>query len=163
MVTLINAVVTIAPVAFVAIVAFPIACIGVRFAHVTEHANLNSLTRVVLAHQHMWRCCGFCERRHRPTIPMSDKNMWMLMVRWITPCRCFSFVTWPSSPAKTEPVLAPLAETVAADAEIVLAIVTSSTVVMKLVLYVVLSTALTCYLGLGVNDRRTQCCRGSLP
>jgi hypothetical protein len=161
-VALVDAIIAIAPVAFVAVVAFPVACICVRFAHVAEHANFHPFFGVVLAHQHMWRCCRFRERRHWPTIPVTDKNMWMLMVRWITPCRCFSFVTWPSGPAKTEPMLAPLAVTVAADAEVVLAIIAPSTVEMKLVLYVVLPTALTCYLGLRVDYRRTQCCSRSL-
>jgi hypothetical protein len=155
MMALVDAVITIAPVAFIAIVALPIACICERFAHVTEHANLNSLFGIVLAHQHMWWCCRFCERRHRPAIPMSNEDMGMLVVWWISSFWCFSFITWPGGPAKTKPVLASLSEAVAADANVVLAIITSSAVVVKLILYVVLSAALTCYVWLGVDDRRT--------
>jgi hypothetical protein len=159
----VNAVITIAPVAFIAIVALPIACICKRLAHVTEHTNLHSLFGVVLAHEHMWWCCGFCERRRWPAIPMPNQDMRMLVIRWIASFRCFSFVTWPRGPAKAEPVLTPLAEAVAADANVVLAIITSSAVVVKLVLYVILPAALTRYVWLGIDYRRTQCCHGSLP
>jgi hypothetical protein len=60
-------------------------------------------------------------------------------------------------------MFASFAETVAADADIILATITSCAVVMEFILYVVLATALTCYVWLYVEYRCTQCCSRSLP
>jgi hypothetical protein len=103
-VTLVYAVITIAPVAFVTIVALPVACIGVRFAHIAKDANLHSLFGVILAHEHMGWCCRFCKRCRWPAIPVSNKDMWMLMIWRIASVRRLSFVTWPRSPPKAEPM-----------------------------------------------------------
>jgi hypothetical protein len=141
-VALVDAVIAVAPVAFVTVVAFPVACIGIGFAHIAKDANLHPLFGVIFAHEYMWRCCGFCERRCRPAITMPNKDMRMLMVWRIASIRRLSFVTWPSSPPKTKPMLASLAETIATDTDVVLAIITPSAVVVQLILYAMLTTAL---------------------
>ena len=57
MTALIDAVVAVAPLAFVAIVALPVACIRERFADIAKHSDFLPLLRVVFAHERM--------RRHR--------------------------------------------------------------------------------------------------
>ena len=47
---LVNAIIAIAPVAFVAVVAFPVAGIGVGFAVFAEDAEFHSLLGIVFAH-----------------------------------------------------------------------------------------------------------------
>jgi hypothetical protein len=56
-VALVDAVIAVAPVSFIAVVALPVACIGISFAHIAEDADLHPLFGVILAHEHMgWRC-----------------------------------------------------------------------------------------------------------
>jgi len=152
MTALVDAVVTVAPVPFVAIVTFPIACIGECFAHVAKSAGFHSLRGIVFTHQHMWWRCRFRERRHWPTISMSDEDVWVLVVGWIASFRCFSFITWPGSPAKAKPVHTSLCKSIATNADVILAVVASAAVVVQLVLDIVLTTAPACYLGLRVQD-----------
>ena len=57
MTTLVDAVVAVAPFAFVAVVALPVACIRECFTNVAKYANFLSLLRVVFAHQYMRRYC----------------------------------------------------------------------------------------------------------
>lgn len=53
--SLIDTIVAKPPVAFVAIVALPIAGVGMCFAYVAEDARLSSLSRIVLAGEHVRR------------------------------------------------------------------------------------------------------------
>jgi len=50
MTALVDAVVTVTPVSFVAVIAFPIARVGECFAHVTKSAGFHSLRGIVFAH-----------------------------------------------------------------------------------------------------------------
>ena len=155
MMALVNAIIAIAPVAFVAVVALPVAGIGVCLAHVAEDSNFHPFPGIVLAHKHMWRRCRFCQWCHRPAIPMSNKDMGVLMIWRIATFGCFSFVSRPGSPAKPIPMLASSTEAVAAEAYIILSIIATFTVVVKLVLYVILTTSLARYVRLVVHNRST--------
>lgn len=150
---LVDAIIAIAPVAFIAIVALPVAGIGICLAHVAEDADFDPFLGIVLAHEHMWRCCGLCQWRHGSAISMPDEDMGVLVVWRIATFGGFSFVSWPGSPAKPIPMLASSAETVAAEAYVILSIVATSTVVVKLVLYVVFTTSLARYVRLVVQNR----------
>jgi hypothetical protein len=75
---------------------------------------------------------------------MPNENMRVLVVRRVAALWCFSFVSWPGSPAKSIPVLASFAKAVATKTYIILSIVATSTIVVKLILDVVLSTVPTC-------------------
>jgi hypothetical protein len=55
MTALIDAVVAVTPLAFIAIVALPVACIRKRFTDVAKHSNFLPFLRVVLAHERMRR------------------------------------------------------------------------------------------------------------
>jgi hypothetical protein len=153
---LVDAIVAIAPVAFVAIVTFPVAGVGVCLAHVAEDANLYPLLGVVLTHEHMGGCRGFGQGRHGSAISMPDQDMRVLVIGRITTLWCFSLISGPSSPAKAIPVLASSAKAVAAKTDVVLSTIAASTVVVKLVLYVVFGTTLACYTRLFIQDRRSQ-------
>lgn len=151
---LIHAVVAVAPVALVAVVAFPVTGVGVGFADFTEDADLNSLLGVVFAHEDVrWRA-GLCERRHGSTVAVADQDMWMLVVWGIASFWCFSFVARPCCPAETEPVFTSLPETIAADADIVVASVATSTVVVQLVLDIALVATPACDVRFCVENRR---------
>lgn len=156
MMSLINAIVAIAPVAFVAIIALPVAGVGVRLTHVAENSNFHPLLGIILTHKYMWRCCRFSQGCHWPAIPVSDENMGMLMIWRIATFRRFPFVSWPSSPAESIPMLASSAKAVATETYVVLPIIATCTIVVKLVLYVILSAALACYVRLGVQNRSTK-------
>lgn len=161
-VALIDAVVAVAPIAFITVVALPIAGIGIRSANVTEDAYFYSLLGIVLAHEHMRWGRRFRQRRHWSAIPMSNENMWVFMIRWIASFGRFTFVTRPSGPSKAVPVLASFAETIAAETEIVLAIVTTAAVVVEFILYAIFPATLARYMWFCVEYRGTQCCRRSL-
>ena len=145
---LINAIIAIAPVAVVAIVTFPVAGVGVCLAHIAEDANFYPLLGVILAHEHMWWCRGFRQGRHGSAISVPDQDMGMLVIGRITTLWCFALIPGPSSPTKAVPMLASSAKTIAAKTHVVLATIAASTIVVKLVLYVVFTTALACHMGL---------------
>jgi hypothetical protein len=86
---------------------------------------------------------------------MSNEDMGVLMVWRIATFGCFPFVSRPGSPAKPIPMLASSTEAVAAEADIILSIIATFTVVVKLVLYVILTTPLARYVRLVVQNRST--------
>jgi len=86
---------------------------------------------------------------------MPDEDMWVLVVGWVASFGCFSFITWPGSPAKAKPVLASLCKSIATDADVIIAIIAPAAVVVQLVLDIILTAALACYMGLRVQDGRT--------
>lgn len=53
MMAFINAIIAVSPLALVAIVTLPVACICERFAYVAEYTGFHSLLRIVFAHQDM--------------------------------------------------------------------------------------------------------------
>lgn len=129
-VTLVHAVIAVAPVASVAVVALPVAGIGIRSTDVAENAYFYPFFGVVLAHEHMRWSRGFCYRCHWSAIAMPNKDVWFLMIRRIAPFRCFPFVTHPSDPSKAEPVLAAFFKAITAKANIIFAVVTTTAVVV---------------------------------
>ena len=151
---LIHAVVAVTPVALVAVVTFPVTGVGVGFANFAEDTYFDALLGVVFAHEDVrWRA-GLCERRHGSTVAMADQDVWVLVVGWIPPFWCFSFIARPCGPAETEPVFTSLAQTITADADVVLATIAASAVVVQLVLDVALVTALARDVGFCVEYRR---------
>jgi hypothetical protein len=163
MVALVDTVITVTPVAFIAVVALPITGVGIGSAYVAESAYLYPLLRIVFAHEHMRRGRGFGEWRHWSTIPMPNEDMRVFVVGWVASFRRFSFVTRPSGPSEPEPVLASFAETIAAQTDVVPAIITTAAVVMELVLYAVFATALTRYVWLCIKYRQVECRSRSVP
>jgi hypothetical protein len=121
--SLVDAVVAIAPVPFVADVAFPVACVGECFARVTEDSLLESLRGVVFAHEYMRRCRRFSQWRYGRSISVTRQDM-RILVTWRIPTLWTAMlVSRPGSPAKAEPVLAPFTGTIATMTEIILPIV----------------------------------------
>jgi hypothetical protein len=163
MVALVDTVIAVTPVAFIAVVALPITGIGIGSANIAESAYFYPLLRIVFAHEHMRRGCGFRKWRHWSTITMPNENVWVFVVGWVASFRRFSFVTRPSGPSEPEPMLASFAETIAAQADVVPALITTATVVMELVLYAVFPAALTRYVWLCIKYRQIECRSRSVP
>ena len=76
----------------------------------------------------------------------------MLGIWRVATLRSLSFVAQPCSPAETEPVLAPLAKSEAAQADVVMTVVAPLTVVVQLVLDVVLAARPARHMGFSVKD-----------
>lgn len=76
----------------------------------------------------------------------------MLCIQRVAALRSLSFIAQPCSPTKAEPVLASLAESEAAQADVVVTVVAPLTVVVQLVLNVVLTARPAQHMGFGIED-----------
>jgi len=90
---LVDAVVAESPVPFITVLALPVTRIGISFTCVAEHSRFQAMLRIVLTHQHVWGFARFGEWCQRAAISMSNQDMWMFVVRWISPFRCLLFVS----------------------------------------------------------------------
>jgi hypothetical protein len=140
--TLIDAVVAIAPFPFVAILALPVTRVRECFADVAENASFKSLSRVVFAHQDMRRSVGFGERSQRSSISVSSEYVRVFVIRAIASFWGLSFIACPCCPSKAKPMFASFSQAEATQADVVVAIVAASTVVVQLILNVLFATAL---------------------
>jgi len=147
---LVDTVVAEAPVAFHAIVAFPVAVIGEGFAERAEDAFVEAMVWVVFTHEDVGRREGLSERREWSSIAAARKDVWLVKVGRIASLGAVAFVECPSCPAKAEPVLAALSGSVAAEANVIRAIVAFRAVVVEFMLDVVFCAVLAGHMWLAV-------------
>jgi len=107
------------PCAFVACFAFPVTCVGERFADITEDTRLQSIRRIVLTDKRAWGGSRSGEEAQWSSVSMAHEDMgefviWRISVGWRLP-----FVSGKCGPAEAKPVLAAFACAIAIQTEIV--------------------------------------------
>ena len=163
MTALVDTVVAETPIAFITVIAFPIACIGIRGAGIAEDAGFQALPGIIFTHEHIRWACRLSERRQWSAIAVSDEDMGMLVVGRIASGRCLLLIAWPSRPSKSKPVFTSLSEAIAANTDVVCAVIAPRAVVVKLVLYVLFATVFARYIRLSVQVRHAWWSNQRLP
>ena len=104
---LVYAIVTKAPCAFVADVAFPVAAVGEGFADIAEDAVFETVCRVVFGTKDgsCW-AGGLLQGGIRSSITVACEDVWMFVVRRIPSGWCLFLVSRPRCPSEPVPMLA---------------------------------------------------------
>lgn len=155
--SLVDTVVAKTPIAIIAIVAFPVACIGKGLASVAKDAAFQAFLWIVFASEYMWRDRRFCEWCGWSAIPVSNEYMRLLVVWWVAIFGCLLLVSSPCCPTKAKPVLATLSLTITTDAYVERAIIAPCTIVVELILDMIFVTTLAGQVWLRIQGR----CAGS--
>jgi hypothetical protein len=130
MASLVDAVIAVPPLPFIAIIALPITRICPCTADIAEHTGLQSPIRIIFASQRARRCSALGKRNLWLSKLVAPEDVRVLMGRRVSAGWSLFLVEGPGSPAKAVPVLAAFLSTVAGSAEVVGAIVAAGAVVV---------------------------------
>lgn len=135
---LVDAAVAVAPFAFVAVVAFPVARVGPRAADIAEDAGFKPALRVVFADEGARGCRAFSWWVSRPSVFVAPKDVRVFM-GWGIAARGSQFlVVVPGGPAEAVPMLAALFGAVTGLTEVIGAVIAARAVVVKVIFNMVL-------------------------
>lgn len=113
MLSSVDAVIAIAPLSFIAVIAFPVASVSICFAYIAEDTSLQPLLGIVFTGERIGCCRAFGRGCSRSSISATAHYMRIFLIGGISTWWGLALVCRPRSPTEAEPMLAALPTAVA--------------------------------------------------